>query len=159
MWIAVYARVQSRRDPYFWHGENGIPAFSPKGSRKARLWQVPCSIKRHRHSSGSGFDGSILANREVADWTLNSDAKFTARAPDLGEAICFLFHSPEHRSVARKWVLRGILKRFLHQLNTSKRELLPLAHKNSCAKRPPRQRLRCAPGMFNSLEVQVLYPT
>jgi hypothetical protein len=25
--------------------------------------------------------------------------------------------------------------------------------------RPPRQRLRCVPGMFNSLEVQVLYPT
>jgi len=24
---------------------------------------------------------------------------------------------------------------------------------------PPRQRLRCVPGMFNSLEVQVLYPT
>ena len=24
---------------------------------------------------------------------------------------------------------------------------------------PPRQRLSCAPGMFNSLEVQVLYPT
>jgi hypothetical protein len=27
------------------------------------------------------------------------------------------------------------------------------------AQRPPRQRLRCVPGMFNSLEVQVLYPT
>jgi len=25
--------------------------------------------------------------------------------------------------------------------------------------RPPPQRLRCAPGMFNSLEVKVLYPT
>jgi hypothetical protein len=25
--------------------------------------------------------------------------------------------------------------------------------------RPPRQRLRCVPDMFNSLEVQVLYPT
>jgi hypothetical protein len=24
---------------------------------------------------------------------------------------------------------------------------------------PPPQRLRCAPGMFNSLEVKVLYPT
>ncbi len=24
---------------------------------------------------------------------------------------------------------------------------------------PPRQRLSCAPGMFNRLEVQVLYPT
>jgi hypothetical protein len=29
----------------------------------------------------------------------------------------------------------------------------------SHAKRPPRQRLRCAPGMFNRLEVRVLYPT
>jgi hypothetical protein len=29
----------------------------------------------------------------------------------------------------------------------------------SHAQRPPRQRLRCVPGMFNSLEVQVLYPT
>jgi hypothetical protein len=29
----------------------------------------------------------------------------------------------------------------------------------SHAQHPPRQRLSCAPGMFNSLEVQVLYPT
>jgi hypothetical protein len=29
----------------------------------------------------------------------------------------------------------------------------------SHAQRPPRQRLSCAPGMFNSLEVKVLYPT
>jgi hypothetical protein len=29
----------------------------------------------------------------------------------------------------------------------------------SHAQRPPRQRLRCVPGMFNRLEVQVLYPT
>jgi hypothetical protein len=29
----------------------------------------------------------------------------------------------------------------------------------SHAQRPPRQRLRCAPGMFNRLEVPVLYPT
>jgi hypothetical protein len=29
----------------------------------------------------------------------------------------------------------------------------------SHAQRPPRQRLSCVPGMFNSLEVQVLYPT
>ena len=29
----------------------------------------------------------------------------------------------------------------------------------SHAQRPPRQRLSCVPGMFNRLEVQVLYPT
>jgi hypothetical protein len=35
----------------------------------------------------------------------------------------------------------------------------PMMSGVSHAKRPPRQRLRCVPGMFNSLEVQVLYPT
>jgi hypothetical protein len=36
---------------------------------------------------------------------------------------------------------------------------LPMIFGVSHAQRPPRQRLRCVPGMFNSLEVQVLYPT
>jgi hypothetical protein len=36
---------------------------------------------------------------------------------------------------------------------------LPMVLAVSHAQRPPRQRLRCVPGMFNSLEVQVLYPT
>ena len=35
----------------------------------------------------------------------------------------------------------------------------PMAQQVLHAQRPPRQRLRCAPGMFNRLEVQVLYPT
>src|SRR5271166_1629414 len=37
--------------------------------------------------------------------------------PIFGEVICILLHSPEHRSSGREYVLRGVSKRFFHQLN------------------------------------------
>lgn len=123
MGIAVYAQDQSFRDLRPLHTEDRIPAFSPEGSGQTRLRQVPCRIKRHRHASCFRLNRAILSNREVANCTVNSDAKFTARAPNLREAIWFRFHGSEHRSLTRDDVLRGISKRFLHQLNTSKRDL------------------------------------
>ncbi len=140
MGIAVYTQDRSFRNFCLSHSEDGIAAFSTKGSGKARLRQVLCSIKRHRHSSGSGLDGAIFSNREVADWAFNSDAKFAARSADLGEAIRFRSHSSEHGSFAREYAVRGIAKRFLHQLNTSKRKLVHCAHTNSCANAEGSQR-------------------
>jgi hypothetical protein len=124
MGMAVYAQDQSFRDLCPWHSEDGIPAFSPEGSGKTRLRQVLCSIERHRHASCFRLNHAILCNREVADWTVYSDAKLTAQAPDLWETIRFRFHRSEHRSLAREYAPRGISKRFLHQLNTSKRDLI-----------------------------------
>jgi hypothetical protein len=78
MGIAVYAQDQSFRDLCPSQSEDGIPALSPKGSRKTRLRQVLSSIKRYGHASCFRLNHTILSNREVADWTLNSDAKLTA---------------------------------------------------------------------------------
>src|ERR1035441_1002132 len=132
MGIAVYAQDQSFWDLCPSHSEDGIPAFSSKRSGKTRLRQVLCRIKRHRHASCFRLNHAVLSNREVADWTDNSDAKFTARAPDLREVVWFRSHRSEHRSLALDYVVLGISKRFLHQLNTSKRDLTVGAPTNSC---------------------------
>jgi hypothetical protein len=76
--IALYAQVQSFRKLCTSKGEDGIPAFSAKGSRKTRLRQVLSNVKRYRHASCFRLNYPILSNREVADWTVNSDAKFAA---------------------------------------------------------------------------------
>jgi hypothetical protein len=78
MGIALYARDQSFGELCPSQGEDGIPAFSAKGSRKTRLRQIPSSVKRYRQASCFSLDNAILSNREVADWTVNSDAKFAA---------------------------------------------------------------------------------
>src|SRR5882724_2799554 len=96
MRIAIYAQDQRFRDICPSHSEDRIPAFSPKGSGETRLRQVLCSIKRHRHASGFRLNRTILSNGKVSNLTVNADAKFTARASGLREAICFRFHGSEH---------------------------------------------------------------
>jgi len=78
MGVAVYAQDQSFRDLCASQSENGIPAFSSKRSGKTRLRQVLSGIKRYRHAPRFRLNHAVLSNWEVADWTVNSDAKFTA---------------------------------------------------------------------------------
>jgi hypothetical protein len=78
MGIALHAQDQTFRELCPSQGEDGIPAFSAKGFRKTRLRQVLSSVKRYRHASCFGLNYAILSHREVADWTVNSDAKFAA---------------------------------------------------------------------------------
>src|SRR5260370_25135762 len=87
MGIAVYAQDQSFRDPCPSQSEDGIPAFSPKGSRKTRFRQVLSRIKRYRHASCFRLNDAVLSNRDVANWTVNSHAKFTILASDLRETV------------------------------------------------------------------------
>jgi hypothetical protein len=108
MGIALFAQDQSFRERCPSQGEDGIPAFSAEGSGKTRLRQVLSSVKRYRHASCFGLNYAILSNREIADWTVNSDAKFAARASDFGKAVRRRFHRSEHRSLAREYSVRGI---------------------------------------------------
>jgi len=130
--ITVYMQDQSLRDIGALNGEDRISTLSAKRPGKTRLGKILCSIKRHRHTSCFRLNRAILSNREVANWTVSSDAKFTARASGLRKAVWFRFHCPEHQSLARESALRGISKRFFHQLNTNKRDLIPRASTNWC---------------------------